>query len=175
MDELLSIYGIGPETADDIVLYAAHKPSFVIDAYTRRIVDRLGFLGSRIEPRLLLVPVPVSRQSPDRRASIPGVPCPAGPPRQGILRQNPALLRLLPPGSLRHRPGNHYRSNASSTDLCVSTPTKTGVTSVMAHYFTLREYPAGRQRCNLGGFKLVNPSFPRKRESTGPPPVNHTT
>ena len=40
--ELLSIYGIGEETADDIVLYAAGKPSFVIDAYTRRILDRLG-------------------------------------------------------------------------------------------------------------------------------------
>ena len=40
--ELLSIYGIGPETADDIIVYAAGKPSFVIDAYTRRIVQRLG-------------------------------------------------------------------------------------------------------------------------------------
>ena len=41
-EELLSIYGIGPETADDILVYAAGKPSFVIDAYTRRIVQRLG-------------------------------------------------------------------------------------------------------------------------------------
>ncbi len=40
--ELLSIHGIGPETADDIILYAAEKPSFVIDSYTRRIVARLG-------------------------------------------------------------------------------------------------------------------------------------
>ena len=39
--ELLSIYGIGEETADDIVLYAAGKPSFVIDLYTRRILKRL--------------------------------------------------------------------------------------------------------------------------------------
>ena len=44
--ELLSIHGIGPETADDIVLYAAGKPSFVIDAYTRRILGRLGVLDS---------------------------------------------------------------------------------------------------------------------------------
>ena len=43
-EELLSIYGIGPETADDIILYAAGKPSFVIDSYTRRIVKRLGVL-----------------------------------------------------------------------------------------------------------------------------------
>ncbi len=39
---LLSIHGIGPETADSILLYAAGKPVFVIDAYTRRIIKRLG-------------------------------------------------------------------------------------------------------------------------------------
>ena len=39
--ELLSIYGIGPETADSIILYAAGKPIFVVDAYTCRIVRRL--------------------------------------------------------------------------------------------------------------------------------------
>ena len=40
--ELLSIHGIGEETADDVIVYAAEKPSFVIDSYTRRIVDRMG-------------------------------------------------------------------------------------------------------------------------------------
>lgn len=41
--QLLSIYGIGEETADAIMLYAGHKPIFVIDAYTRRIMERAGF------------------------------------------------------------------------------------------------------------------------------------
>ena len=41
-EELLSIHGIGPETADDILVYAAGKPSFVIDSYTRRILQRVG-------------------------------------------------------------------------------------------------------------------------------------
>ena len=41
-DELLGIYGVGQETADDILVYAAHKPSFVIDAYTIRIMERVG-------------------------------------------------------------------------------------------------------------------------------------
>ena len=45
--ELLSIYGIGEETADDIILYAASMPSFVIDAYTRRIVLRLDLTPER--------------------------------------------------------------------------------------------------------------------------------
>jgi endonuclease-3 related protein len=40
--QLLSIHGIGQETADSILLYAASKPIFVIDAYTRRIIHRIG-------------------------------------------------------------------------------------------------------------------------------------
>lgn len=39
---LLATWGIGEETADAIVLYASHQPSFVIDAYTQRIFGRLG-------------------------------------------------------------------------------------------------------------------------------------
>jgi len=41
-EQLLSIHGIGEETADSIILYAANKPVFVIDAYTRRVVSRVG-------------------------------------------------------------------------------------------------------------------------------------
>lgn len=40
--ELLALKGIGPETADDILLYACHKIIFVVDAYTRRILFRHG-------------------------------------------------------------------------------------------------------------------------------------
>ena len=40
--QLLALHGIGPETADCIVLYAAGQPSFVIDAYTIRLFARLG-------------------------------------------------------------------------------------------------------------------------------------
>jgi endonuclease-3 related protein len=42
---VLSVNGIGPETADDIVLYAFHRPVFVIDAYTRRLFARLGVVS----------------------------------------------------------------------------------------------------------------------------------
>jgi len=41
---LLAVHGVGPETADDILLYAFHRPVFVIDAYTRRIFARLGLI-----------------------------------------------------------------------------------------------------------------------------------
>ncbi len=40
--QLLSVNGIGPETADSIILYAAKKPIFVVDAYTKRIFSRIG-------------------------------------------------------------------------------------------------------------------------------------
>jgi len=41
-EALLAIWGIGPETADSILLYALEKPVFVADAYTRRVFARLG-------------------------------------------------------------------------------------------------------------------------------------
>jgi endonuclease III related protein len=49
--ELLSLHGIGPETADSIVLYAAEKPIFVVDAYTKRLCTR--------------IPLPINSQSYD--------------------------------------------------------------------------------------------------------------
>jgi endonuclease-3 related protein len=43
--KLLSVNGIGPETADSMLLYALDKPIFVIDAYTKRILSRHGIIG----------------------------------------------------------------------------------------------------------------------------------
>jgi endonuclease-3 related protein len=40
--ELLGVHGIGEETADSVLLYAADRPVFVVDAYTRRIFGRVG-------------------------------------------------------------------------------------------------------------------------------------
>ena len=42
--ELIAVRGIGPETCDSILLYAGEKPSFVVDAYTRRLFSRLGLV-----------------------------------------------------------------------------------------------------------------------------------
>ncbi len=43
-NSLLSLWGIGPETADSILLYALGFPTFIVDTYTRRIFSRLGFI-----------------------------------------------------------------------------------------------------------------------------------
>jgi len=45
--KLLTIHGIGEETADSIVLYGLGKPVFVVDAYTRRILERHGISEAR--------------------------------------------------------------------------------------------------------------------------------
>ncbi len=43
-EQFLKVKGIGPETADDILLYAFNRPVFVIDAYTRRLLQRLDLI-----------------------------------------------------------------------------------------------------------------------------------
>ena len=46
-EELLALNGIGPETADSILLYAGNHPVFVVDTYTRRILERHGIISSQ--------------------------------------------------------------------------------------------------------------------------------
>lgn len=47
--KLLGVNGIGPETADAILLYAGEKPFFVVDAYTKRVFSRHGFIPGNAE------------------------------------------------------------------------------------------------------------------------------
>jgi endonuclease III related protein len=48
-ESLLNLNGVGPETADSILLYAGNHPVFVVDAYTRRIIDRHGILPEKTD------------------------------------------------------------------------------------------------------------------------------
>jgi endonuclease-3 related protein len=45
--KLLQVKGIGPETADSILLYGLRKPIFVVDAYTKRILSRHGMISEK--------------------------------------------------------------------------------------------------------------------------------
>ncbi|MDW7645061.1 MAG: endonuclease III domain-containing protein [Desulfuromonadales bacterium] len=51
--ELLSLKGVGPETADSILLYAGGHPVFVVDAYTHRLCSRLGLYAGRVDYQAL--------------------------------------------------------------------------------------------------------------------------
>jgi endonuclease-3 related protein len=46
-ESLLAVPGVGPETADAILLYACERPVFVVDAYTRRLLERHGIAAAR--------------------------------------------------------------------------------------------------------------------------------
>lgn len=46
-EALLGLWGVGPETADSMLLYAFGRPVFVVDAYTRRIGARIGWYGAK--------------------------------------------------------------------------------------------------------------------------------
>jgi len=97
-EELLALNGIGPETADSILLYAGNHPVFVVDAYTRRVLDR-----HRILP--LNAPYEEIRQLFEAALGAPEFlgECEAEMQEAGALRQN------LPKGSC------HPASRMSST------------------------------------------------------------
>ena len=100
-EELLGIYGIGEETADDIVLYAAGAPSFVMDAYTRRILTRMGIRAP--DERYEELSRHLHGRAAPRHPALQRVPRPAGPPRQGGLPQAlPPLPRVPAAGTLPH-------------------------------------------------------------------------
>src|ERR1700749_1113058 len=46
-EQLLAVHGIGPETADSILLYAGGHPVFVVDAYTRRVLERHNLVHAK--------------------------------------------------------------------------------------------------------------------------------
>lgn len=63
--DLLAVHGVGPETADSILLYALERPVFVIDAYTRRILSRFGHIDGRESYETLRRKVESSLQTAD--------------------------------------------------------------------------------------------------------------
>jgi endonuclease-3 related protein len=91
--ELLGIWGIGEETADGIVLFAAHQPAFIVDAYTTRIVRRVGLVseeGTRHAVRALFVDVL--------------------PPDAAVMREMHALLVT------------HAKAHCRAVPLCIGCP-----------------------------------------------------
>lgn len=78
-DELLALNGVGPETADSILLYAGNHPVFVVDAYTRRILERHQVIASsasyeeirELFERALFESSAAKKLSPPRRRENP--------------------------------------------------------------------------------------------------------
>jgi endonuclease-3 related protein len=95
--ELLELNGVGPETADSILLYAGNHPVFVVDAYTRRILERHGIITAKTgyeEIRRLIEEVLSSAEA----AALP-------PPRAG---SNPRHAPSRMSRRTRTPPAQHY-------------------------------------------------------------------
>jgi endonuclease-3 related protein len=100
-EELLALSGVGPETADSILLYAGNHAVFVVDAYTRRILERHGMVSSAAsydEIRLLF------------ERALGGL---TGPPRQSLDGARPAEKTGGWPLGTSHRPSRVSRAARS--------------------------------------------------------------
>src|SRR5215469_1127225 len=103
-DSLLALNGIGPETADSILLYAGNHPVFVVDAYTRRLLDRHGILPEKTpyeEIRRLFQESlrPIAAQLESTPAEVPqpleaGIRGAAHPPSAMSTAQRTALVQV---------------------------------------------------------------------------------
>ena len=96
-EKLLQLNGVGPETADAILLYAGQHPSFVVDAYTRRILLRHGLIGEETDYDEI--------RNLCRRALVPLALRDAGK----VLENNADPLDT-PPSDVAHRPSPMSRA-----------------------------------------------------------------
>jgi endonuclease-3 related protein len=80
-NELLALNGVGPETADSILLYAGNHPVFVVDAYTRRLLERHGIITSKTKYEEIrsLMEQALSNANPDSLATECITPNPRHP------------------------------------------------------------------------------------------------
>jgi endonuclease III related protein len=101
-DELLALNGVGPETADSILLYAGNHPVFVVDAYTRRILERHQIASSAAgydEIRQLfeqaLTGTPPPPQSFDESPAAVGPPGSCHRPSRVSTAERTALVQIF--------------------------------------------------------------------------------
>jgi endonuclease-3 related protein len=119
--ELLQLNGVGPETADSILLYAGNHPVFVVDAYTRRVLERHGFIGAKTgyeEIRALIENALSSATAEELHVQKPGLD-----PRHGASRMSRAQRSELAQHynelhALIVRVGNHYCRSTAKCEGC---------------------------------------------------------
>ena len=96
-EELLAVDGVGPETADSILLYAGGHPVFVVDAYTRRIFERHGLIPAkaRYEDIRQLVERAFDREIPASLDPPPTSPLAGRRRHKFVVRRAPATARAF--------------------------------------------------------------------------------
>ena len=96
-EELLALNGVGPETADSILLYAGGHPVFVVDAYTRRILERHGLISAkaRYEEIRQLVEQAFNEETPRAHDQPPISPLPGRRRHKFVIRKTSASARAF--------------------------------------------------------------------------------
>jgi endonuclease-3 related protein len=110
----LAINGVGPETADDMVLYAFERPVFVVDAYTRRLGGRLGLLGGCATPGAVSAP---SAAVPDAGLPPPSLESPACPQSLAARRRPTAAIPGVVHGEAGYETIRHAFERALGPDV----------------------------------------------------------
>lgn len=121
--QLLTIRGIGPETADAILLYAGHHESFVVDAYARRIFERHGILAAqaKYEDIRELVQRSLQKQTPGpAAAALQQTPEAHAPSRMSLAARSPRAQVYNEMHGLLVQVGKHYCLKAEAR--CASCP-----------------------------------------------------
>jgi endonuclease-3 related protein len=119
--ELLALNGVGPETADSILLYAGNHPVFVVDAYTRRVLERHAIITAKTgyeEIRALVESAISSATAEELYVQNPG-----SDPRHGASRMSRAARNELAQHynelhALIVRAGNHYCRSTAKCEGC---------------------------------------------------------
>lgn len=114
--ELLALNGVGPETADSILLYAGSHPVFVVDAYTRRILERHGIIHPKTtyEEIRALIENAISGAEPE----VLKVPGPGAEPRHSVSRMSAMQRSHL----AQHYNEFHALIVKTGNELCRGTP-----------------------------------------------------
>jgi endonuclease-3 related protein len=119
--ELLELNGVGPETADSILLYAGNHPVFVVDAYTRRVLLRHGIIGQKTPYEEIRGMIEQAIGSSAAESLV--VKNPASDPRHPVSRISSAARSALAQHynelhALIVRVGNHYCRTKPNCEGC---------------------------------------------------------
>jgi len=133
--ELLALNGVGPETADSILLYAGNHPVFVVDAYTRRVLWRHGIINEKTSYEEIRSLVEQAISSSEAESLV--VKSPISDPRHPVSCISSAARGALAQHynelhALIVRVGNHYCGTKPNCEGCPLQPllkTRAGATA----------------------------------------------
>jgi endonuclease-3 related protein len=123
--ELLELNGVGPETADSILLYAGNHPVFVVDAYTRRVLLRHGIIGQKTPYEEICGMIEQAISSSAAESLV--VKNPTSDPRHPVSRMSSSARSALAQHynelhALIVRVGNHYCRTKPNCEGCPLQP-----------------------------------------------------